>query len=236
MSGRVGSITTDIVSDGLVFNMDAANRASHDGNEMKWYNTISLSQSGSLENISTSDFIQNSGSVNVPFINMDGTDDYADISDTSNSSYDHITAAIWVSKKGTVGNFDYYAAAPIDSTAGTWWFRASNPTFGIRTSGPTYTNSSATTLAEGEFAYLVGTYDKQNLKFYKNGTLVSSTSLTTSLTWGSSYNWRLGNYGGPFGAGLNARCAISCFHFYNRALSATEVLHNYNALKGRFGL
>ena len=28
MSGRVGSITTDIVSDGLVFNMDAANRAS----------------------------------------------------------------------------------------------------------------------------------------------------------------------------------------------------------------
>ena len=28
MSGRVGSITTDIIADGLVFNMDAANRAS----------------------------------------------------------------------------------------------------------------------------------------------------------------------------------------------------------------
>ena len=27
MSGRVGSITTDIIADGLVFNMDAANRA-----------------------------------------------------------------------------------------------------------------------------------------------------------------------------------------------------------------
>ena len=27
MSGRVGSITTDIIVDGLVFNMDAANRA-----------------------------------------------------------------------------------------------------------------------------------------------------------------------------------------------------------------
>ena len=25
-------------------------------------------------------------------------------------------------------------------------------------------------------------------------------------------------------------------HIYNRALSASEVLHNYNALKGRFGL
>ena len=28
MSGRVGSITTDIIADGLIFNMDAANRAS----------------------------------------------------------------------------------------------------------------------------------------------------------------------------------------------------------------
>ena len=29
---------------------------------------------------------------------------------------------------------------------------------------------------------------------------------------------------------------ISNTQVYNRALSATEVLHNYNALKGRFGL
>ena len=29
MSGRVGSITTGIIADGLVFNMDAANRASY---------------------------------------------------------------------------------------------------------------------------------------------------------------------------------------------------------------
>jgi hypothetical protein len=29
---------------------------------------------------------------------------------------------------------------------------------------------------------------------------------------------------------------ISPVHIYNRALSSTEVLQNYNALKGRFGL
>ena len=29
---------------------------------------------------------------------------------------------------------------------------------------------------------------------------------------------------------------IANVHIYNRALSANEVLHNYNALKGRFGL
>jgi hypothetical protein len=30
--------------------------------------------------------------------------------------------------------------------------------------------------------------------------------------------------------------ALGPLHIYNRALSANEVLHNYNALKGRFGL
>ena len=29
---------------------------------------------------------------------------------------------------------------------------------------------------------------------------------------------------------------VSTMTIYNRALSANEVLHNYNALKGRFGL
>jgi hypothetical protein len=50
MSGRVGSITTDIIADGLVFNMDAANRASYIPDATTAFNTIDLSNSGSLIN------------------------------------------------------------------------------------------------------------------------------------------------------------------------------------------
>ena len=42
MGGRVGSITTDIVSDGLVFNMDAANRACYPKTGPTSYNTINF--------------------------------------------------------------------------------------------------------------------------------------------------------------------------------------------------
>ena len=49
MSGRVGSITTGIIADGLVFNMDAANRASYVPDANKSHNTINLSQTGSLQ-------------------------------------------------------------------------------------------------------------------------------------------------------------------------------------------
>ena len=37
---RMGSITTDIVSDGLIFNFDAANRASYVNGSTKTFNTI----------------------------------------------------------------------------------------------------------------------------------------------------------------------------------------------------
>ena len=49
MGGRVGSITTEIIADGLVFNMDAANRASYVPDATTSYNTTDLSISGSLQ-------------------------------------------------------------------------------------------------------------------------------------------------------------------------------------------
>ena len=50
MSGRVGSITTDIIADGLVFNMDAANRASTipSTSTTTVFNTVNPSITGSI--------------------------------------------------------------------------------------------------------------------------------------------------------------------------------------------
>ena len=75
----------------------------------------------------------------------------------------------------------------------------------------------------------------QTLKAYQNGTLVS-TDTNTSTT----YHWvgTIGNL--ALGVGHNTSREwdgnIGNFMTYNRALSAAEVLQNYNALKGRYGL
>jgi hypothetical protein len=37
-------------------------------------------------------------------------------------------------------------------------------------------------------------------------------------------------------AGLYANMTMGCARIYNRALTATEILQNYNATKTRFGL
>ena len=76
MSGRVGSITTDIIADGLVLNMDAANRASTipSTSTDKTFNTIDLSQSGSFAADAT---VYDSSTIS-PSYAFDGTGDYID--------------------------------------------------------------------------------------------------------------------------------------------------------------
>ena len=75
---------------------------------------------------------------------------------------------------------------------------------------------------------------------YLNGVL-DATKSTTSATAGYNLSdWSSGNQNPRIGSWYNSsfpfQGKISNIQTYNRSLSATEVLQNYNALKGRFGL
>jgi hypothetical protein len=216
--------------------MDATNKASHTGTETSIFNTLQTSQSGSINNVATNklNLSQNS----AKYIELDGTDDYIELSDTKNSSYTNITVGMWVMGDTAASGGNYWLAAPIDNSAGTFWINGGNGAtkFGIRTNSE-ISSASTTTSSTSEFQYLTGTWDGSNIVFYKNASIIQTKSVTGTLMWSSTYNWNIGAYGGPFGAGgLNGNLSFSCFHFYNRALSANEVLHNYNALKSRFGI
>ena len=70
---------------------------------------------------------------------------------------------------------------------------------------------------------------------YKNGLLLGSANLGGSPSYANSGSLNIGRRptGGTFYY-TNGR--ISNAMIYNRALTATEVSKNYNALKGRYGL
>lgn len=70
-------------------------------------------------------------------------------------------------------------------------------------------------------------------KIYLNGNLVTSTGDSYNPTGANNENLLIGSAPG-FGEYFSGR--ISSVKIYNRALTATEVLQNYNALRGRFGL
>ena len=70
------------------------------------------------------------------------------------------------------------------------------------------------------------------LSFYRNGIFQTSTSFPSNYSINSPIaNDYVGRYQSPNGY-LNAN--VSNIKYYNRALSSTEVLQNYNATKNRF--
>ena len=85
------------------------------------------------------------------------------------------------------------------------------------------------TLNQGQWHHVVGTYDGSTQKIYLNGVQVQSTALSITLKQ-SSFKVMLGGYT----AGLYSLNPIAQPRIYNRALTAEEVLQNYNSGKNTY--
>ena len=233
MSGRVGSITTPIITNGLVFNMDAANRASYPKSGTIITDTVNSVSSGSFESDPT--FVEDIA------INYDGTDDYLQVG-PSVSLTGNWTISWWYKNTsgGTPGGYRNFVGGGgafqygLTMNSGVWkTYTAGSPTW----------EPMSNSLTDGNWHNLTGVYDSaayawtsyHNGVFYK--TEVAATGGGTTFGYknfaASSFS-KIGSYSPPtirFTLG-----SIGIIYAYNRCLLASEVLHNYNALAGRFGL
>ena len=91
---------------------------------------------------------------------------------------------------------------------------------------------SSQILSVNTWYHLVVVQSSNTCLIYINGVLDSSQALSNPVL-GTSSNTFIGARSGT-GAYLNGKVAVS--RIYNKALSATEVLQNYNATKRRYGL
>ena len=93
-----------------------------------------------------------------------------------------------------------------------------------------YTNINTGTTPRSTWNYVVSTRSSSGTVWYLNGNAVGSSgtsytpmaeTTTANITIGQGYaGWWTGN--------------MVCVHVYTRGLSASEVLNNYNVIKGRF--
>jgi len=238
MSGRAGSITTDIIADGLVFNTDPANRASYVDGNTQTFNTTNFLQSGS---ISGATFDNQFG----PSWNFDGTDETItyNLGDTLADSQ-HMTIGVWMrlDSYSSKGQFGIQTATDQNFECNVY---SNQLRFNLRNGSNTYAYISnfQNIVAIGEWFYYVGWFDgtqsgNDRTKLYINGVNVSfdvqnGTAPSSLPNFSSTDVFYLGR---TVSAAWYNDGRISNTHIYNRSLSSTEVLHNYNALKGRFGL
>ena len=109
-----------------------------------------------------------------------------------------------------------------------------NPNFVFRTMG-TVSNQSLsfnvnTYLTVSAWNHIVCTYNGSSKISYVNGVQVANVAASGTLPTGQVNQYIGRHTGGYF---FNGRIAES--RVYNIALSAAQVLQNYNATKGRFG-
>lgn len=226
-----GSIRTPIITDGLVFNMDAANRASTKpiSTITTSFNTVNLSQSGSFSDNGIFD-----SSTITPSFAFGGTDDNIDI-DSFNLGTNN-TISLWYNSTGKSPN--YFTPLGNDDAPNDYliWidYRYSNKRVYYKVEDPSneyigWTDVSA--INDGNWHNLVFSRVDQTVNLYidtiiqtvtYNNLANNNTVIDKIGSKSDNTDWFQGN--------------ISTLHFYNRALSANEILHNYNALKSRFGL
>jgi hypothetical protein len=225
-----------IVTNGLVLALDAGDRNSYVSGSTTWFD-LSGTNNGTLTNGPTFN-TESLGS-----LVFDGTNDYVTGSyfnalPISNSDR---SFGVWFKTSKVLvptnyENFIYYGEANFDKAVFVSIGNeggGNNFGNGIHFGASQYGNAVATTfdVNDNTWRYGVVTVSSSLWRIYMNGVLNNSKSMATNTT---PSGWIIGaaypNIQTPYSGNL------SVVQIYNRALSASEVLQNYNATKGRFGL
>jgi hypothetical protein len=226
----------NIVTNGLVLNLDAINPNSYPQSGTIWYDTSGNNNNGTLTNGTA--WIPNGSQTSFSF---DGVDDLVNCGNTTSilSITNQLTFGGFV-KFNTFGTFRRFIFKD-NGTEGVFESfynpNVSKFDFELVTSSGRTSVRSTTTPSINTIYYLIGTYDGLNIKIYVNGVLENTVSKTGNISIGPGGGLFLGNTNGganPYSFYLNGN--IYSTQIYNRALSADEVSQNYNALKTRFGL
>ena len=237
MSSKCGP---DINENGLVLFLDAANRLSYPGSGTAWSDLSGNSNTGTLTNGPTF------SAGNMGSILFDGADDQIDCGNNSSLNIStNLTLGIWVkfnslsstpnliAKQWCSGAQFSYSWAVLSDGRIYYGFDSDGQCSSI-TGEYTSTNIVCTT---GIWYCLNIVHTSTSINLYSNGISIPGTLAGSYGTiYTSTVPVRLGvyrNLSGAFASYLSGN--ISNVQIYNRALSATEILQNYNATKSRFG-
>ena len=219
-----------IVTDGLVLCLDAGNNKSYPSSGTTWNDLSGNGNTGTLVNGPTFN------SANGGSIVFDGTNDYATLSSSQIANgTGAFTWNFWI-KLNDISNFSIiFSGAGSNTNYGVVYANPSSGGLGYYAFGNLISDNNTAFGSNWWFVTFTGNggaNGSRNLKLYRNGVQAGST-YTTDYDFTSSTP----NIGANHSSYSELmRGNISNVTYYNRALSTSEVLQNFNATKGRFGL
>ncbi len=207
-----------IVKEGLVLDIDAAVSRSYSGTGLT-ANGLVAGIGGTLVN-----GVGFGTTFNGYFI-FDGSNDYITAGNNSSVQISSGTVSAWTRASSPGGGFRgivakqfAYGLFYVDGVLAAYDWQAPA------------TRSSGINISDGAWKNVVLTFSGGDGNLYLNGALVSN------FTYNISNNLNNLFIGAEANANQYAACNIAQALVYNRALSAQEILQNYNATKKRYGL
>jgi Concanavalin A-like lectin/glucanases superfamily len=217
-----------IVTDGLVLALDASDKNSYISGSLTWKDLSGNGYNGT--------FIQSASfnDINGGTISFNGI--------TSSVS---VTTKVLQDSGGSINTWVYpiarnpisagYILSAFGSNSDRFYI-TSNDNFTTTRGNPASTVTFTNSVTFNQWYNLTSTWVSSSLgsslSAYLNGVLVGSTPITAS---GSTTVFYIGGFSNT-GGSQSFSGSIALTQIYNKPLSATEVLQNYNALKSRFNL
>jgi hypothetical protein len=231
---------SQIVTNGLVLALDAADRNSYSGSGTSWTDLSGNGNNGTLTNGPTY------SSANGGSIVFDGSNDYMSVPSLANTSFPQNagTISIWYNIQSSGGTVTYADKPIFDQYDPTrdhifirdYYISPDNlqiALMSIRLGLSGYEAVANYSISVDVFHNIVVTYTtgvSGTVQFYIDGVLRTSRAIDSGFRPANqSVGFGNSGYGSMQGKG-------NMMHIYNRALSATEVLQNYNAQKSRFNI
>ena len=222
-----------VVTGGLVLNLDAANSSSYSGTETTWVDTSGSNNNCTIYN--TTPFT----AASPTYFSFNGSNSYAKNNSTLSfgiASNNAITAEGWVYV--SFNSYDFWFSSNVNP--GDCTYR-----FGSDGSGRLYWNMgrhndrnyTGFSFANNTWAYVVFTGRLESgsivTRIYVNGNLIT-TQNEGITTLPNTNEYFIGT--GESSSSHNFSGRIAIVRIYNRVLSSSEVVQNFNNTKTRFGL
>jgi hypothetical protein len=224
----------NIVTDGLVYVVDPASERSYPGSGTVVYPMVAANNNNAALNGSITYTTGSQGGFNF---NGPTTYDYISVTETvTHKTGQSFSYDVWV-YFDTLTGYDKTIVGKVGCNVGlvqagsSMRMQVYGPNGRCAAGNVAYTSVAATTT--GEWQHWTGTYEVGvGVKLYKNGVLKDADAYTGDI--GNYYDELF--FGGSINANYTMNGRIAASKVYNKALTAAEVLQNYNAGKTRFGL
>ncbi len=224
----------DIISDGLVFNMDFASSKCYTGSGSSCFD-LSGTNIGTGELINAPTF---NTSVNNKHFTFNGGVNAQLIRIPNNTNLNTQTPSVevWIKTNATPQTGGLFEKGEVNTQ---YSLLQDNNILRWRQMIPGFNYvfvSTASFININNWYQIVGTFVSGSQRLYINATQVATGTATGTISTNNS-GMSIGVLGGYSGARTyyyNGNIAI--VRVYNKVLSQSEVTQNYNALKGRFGI